>query len=335
MAGSEDDGCLIEHALDMKKALVIIIMGLISCGCEKEKTGGETGELELRFLSDEVLAGNPSSQINSPQGSPDPNTREFFLDTLKASKTFYFILSNSGNNDITDITLSTDHQSFIVSPSSIPLIPGSSGNEIAYRAFSVDVLRGTMMNGIGSAEFLPMGENTCHLSIQGTTGNGASEDSVKFEARVVVFAEFMSVSIVQGGYEYDLNNPDIGLYGAEPFPIDRMNIFLYYTIDPPVAVRNTGNVAIEMSMASFDTGDPIIQTALLQPGDTINFLLPLRESDSLIGGKIRLGSNGTVFDINQLSIGRDGAAYFALAYPHQFWRNNHPPPDRVYGLNRW
>ncbi|MBT7790843.1 MAG: hypothetical protein HN757_18445 [Calditrichaeota bacterium] len=45
---------------------------------------------------------------------------------------------------------------------------------------------------------------------------------------------------------------------------------------------------------------------------------------------IRLDSEGTVFDSNELSIGRDGAGYLALRYPSDFWRSNYPPPDRIY-----
>jgi len=198
------------------------------------------------------------------------------------------------------------------------------------QVFSIDVLHGTKINRIGRSELLNKGENFCDLSISGKTYNGESTITISLNAKIIVYAKIMSISLFQGRFEYDLNNPDRFLFGGGPYSIDEMDIFHYYTINPPVTIKNTGNVNIEMSMASFDTDYPIIQTAVIQPDDTLNLLLPFRDSESGVGGMIRLDSEGTVFDSNELSIGRDGAGYLALRYPSDFWRSNYPPPDRIY-----
>lgn len=314
----------------MRKILCFLIIGLLLHSCEKDESNGISGKFELRFLSNQELSSLISSQIASRQGYSSLDVNEFFLDTIKSSKSFYFIISNYGQSDITDVTMTTDNKNFIVSPESIPLIPGTNENLLFTQVFSIDVLHGTMINGIGSAEFLNKGENFCNLTIKGKTLSGRSVTTVSLEAKIIVYAELMSISLFQRRFDYDLNTPDSRLHGGGSYSIDEMNIFHYFTINPPVTIRNTGNVNIEMTLASFDTGHPIIQTAIIQPDDTLNLLLPFRESETLVGGRIRLDSEGTTFDINKLSIGRDGAAYFALLYPSEFWRANHPPVNRDY-----
>ena len=272
---------------NMKKFFCFLVVGLLLIGCDKDESISIPGKFELQFLSEHEITGPLSSQIASLQGSSSPDVTELFLDTIKSSKTFYFIISNYGHSDITDVSIATDNKSFICSPITIPLIPGSTRNELFMQAFSIDVLHGTKISGIGSVDFLSMGENSCNLTINGKTLDGRSLTTVSLKAKIVVYAELMSISVFQGKFEYDLHTPDRRLHGGDPFHINEMNIFHYYTIDPPVAIRNTGNVNIEMTIASFDTDDPIIQTAVIQPDDTLNLLLPFRDSESGVGGRIK------------------------------------------------
>ena len=168
------------------------------------------------------------------------------------------------------------------------------------------------------------------MSINGKTFNGDSITTVSINAKIIVFAEIMSIDLFQGRYEYDLNSRDVTLHGYGTYPAEPMKIFYYFTINPPVTIHNTGNVNIKMTMMSFDTGHPITQTSIIQPNDTLNLLLPFGDAEHGDGGWIRLDSEGTVFDIDKLSLGRDDAAYFALKYPSAFWFRNHIPPDRSY-----
>jgi hypothetical protein len=314
----------------MRRIFSYFLIGLLLHSCEKDETIGIPGKFELQFISIHESTSPISTQVASLQGSYSQDVNEIFLDTLKSSKSFYFKITNSGQYDITDVTMTTDNENFIVSPTSIPLIPGTFGDELLNQVFSIDVLHGTKINGFGSREFLKEGDNFCNLSIKGKTFDGESTTTISLNAKIKVYAKIMSISIFQGRFEYDLNTPDHFLFGGGPYSIDEMDIFHYYTINPPVTIRNTGNVNLEMTLASFETDHPIIQTAMIRPNDTMNLILPFGESDYIVGGMIRLDSEGTIFDINKLSMGRDGAAYFALVYPSEFWRTNHTSPDRIY-----
>ena len=299
----------------MRKIFSFLIIGLLIHSCEKDETIGIPGKFELQFITIHEATSHNSPKVASLQGSYSQDVNEIFLDTIKSSTSFYFMIKYFGPSDITDLTMTTDNENFLVSPSSIPLIPGTFGDELLNQVYSIDVLHGTRINGIGSAEFLNQGDNICNLSIKGKISNGRSSTTVIMNIKIKVYAEFMSISLFQGRFEYDLNTRDVLLSGFDTYDIDAMKMFYYFTINPPVTIQNTGNVNIKMTLMSFDTGNPITHTAMIQPNDTLNLLLPLRESDSRDGGMIRLDSEGTVFDINKLSLGRDGAAYFALQYP--------------------
>lgn len=308
----------------------LIIAGLLLHGCEKDETNCFPGNLELHFISFHESTSHEYSQIASQQEINCNDGSEYFLDTIKSSRTFYFIIGNNGQSEITDVTVTTDNENFIVAPTHIPLIPGANRDMLLNQVFSLDVLHGTRINGIGSAKFLNKGDNICNLSIKGKASYGRSSTSVSLNVRIKIYAELMSISLFQGRFEYDLNTRDVLMSGFGTYPIDEMKMFYYFTINPPVTIKNTGNVDIKMTLMSFDTGNPITQTAMIQPNDTLNLLLPIRESEYRDGGMIRLDSKGTVFDINKLNLGKDGAAYFALQYPSDFWFANHTPPNRIY-----
>jgi hypothetical protein len=324
----------------MKKVLILMITALLFHNCKKDETiidKDVSGRFELKLtssnkstiVSTNLKSANEIQNINLVNN----DSAVFSLDTIKSSRSFYFVISNSGQSDITDIKMISDNSNFIVTPSTIPLISGtnSKNNLTLNQVFSIDVLHGTMINGIGTACFLNLGNNFCNLNIQGKTFNGDSIITVKLEAKIKIYAEIMAISLHQGEYQYDLSKRDWLLQGCGNYSIDQMIMFNYYTINPPVTIKNIGNVNIEMSLMSFDENYPIIQKATIHPLDTLNLNLPFKESATRgVGGMIRLESKGTIFDINKLSKGRDGAAYFALDYPDEFWRTESPPAQRVY-----
>ena len=249
----------------MRKIISIIITGLLLHSCEKDETIVNPGKFELLLIS---------SQLASLQESFGMDASEIFLDTIKSSKSFYFTISNSGQYEITDVTITTDNENFIVSHSSIPLISGTNSEKVLNQVISIDVLHGAMKHGYGFNEFLNKGDNFCNLSIQGKSFNGDSITTISLHAKIKVYAKIMSISVFQGRFVYDLNIPDRGLIGGGPFSIEEMDIFHYFTINPPVTIKNTGNVSIEMTLASYNTEHSIIQTATIPPDDTLNLLLP-------------------------------------------------------------
>jgi hypothetical protein len=314
----------------MRKILSLFIIGLLIHSCEKDDPIGIPGKFELQFLTIHETTDHNSPMVASFQGSYSQDDNEIHLDTIKSSTSFYFMIKYVGSSDITGLTMTTDNDNFLVSPSSIPLIPGTSSDGLLNQVYSIDVLHGTRINGIGSAEFLDKGDNICNLRVKGEISKGRSNTTVAMNINITVYAEIMSISLIQGKFEYDLNTRDVLLSGFGTYDIDAMKMFYYFTINPPVTIQNTGNVNINMTLMSFDTGNPITHTAMIQPNDSLNLLLPLGGSDGREGGMIRLDSEGTVFDINKLCLGRDGAAYFALKYPSDFWFSNHTPPNRIY-----
>jgi hypothetical protein len=316
----------------MKKLIFFLFITTLFQSCEKDDLYKSKNDISGKFVLKQTssLKSLKKSSYLSIYKSDD--SVFFSLDTIKSSRSFYFLISNSGQSDITDIAMTTDNSNFIVTPKTIPLISGinSKNNPTLNQVFSIDVIHGTMINGIGSARFLNMGYNYCNINIQGKTFNGDTV-IVKLKANIRIFAEIMAISLYQGKYIYDFSNPDWDLVGCGTFNIREMIMFDYYTINPPVTIKNIGNVDIDMTMISFNVNNPIIQTGLIHPLDSLNLSLPYNELDTReVGGMLRLDSKGTIFDVNKLSKGRDGAAYFALNNPDEFWRINKPPAPRTY-----
>jgi len=308
----------------MKKLFYLIIAVALIQGCKKEIGNNSQTNLSGRF-SLSLKSNLKSAKIESNDSA------NFVLDTIKSSRSFYFILSNVGQSDITNITITTDNSDFSVTPSAIQVLPGTNNknSSVLNQAISLDIAHGTRINGVGYTGLLNMGDNYCHINIQGVTSNGITNDTVKLRAIVKVFAKVMAVKVYQGSKEFNFAKPVRKVIGG-PFDINAMNYFYYLSNEPPIVLKNTGNVSINITLANFDANSTILQNVTLQLQDTVVLILSTQPTGYGAGGYIRLNSNGTIFDQQKFSLGNDGNAYFGMVY----WQATNsapvPPNDSIY-----
>jgi hypothetical protein len=293
----------------MRKTFLLFSIIFLLPGCKKESgdigPGSNSGKFSLSYVSN----------LKSTKAFETIDSANFVLDSIKSSRSFYFILSNVGQEDITDVTISTDNSNFNINPLSIRLLPGTKNqtNTALTQVVSLDIVHGTRINGVGYTNLLNMGDNYCNINLQGKTLNGSTDITIKTQARIKVFAKVMAISLYQGKQEYDLTNPDGKVIGS-PFDVDQVNYYNYTSLDPPIFMKNTGNVAINLSLASFNPKNPLIQQSKLLPNDSVALNLSTLILNASSGGEISLDSNGTIFDQKKLNLGKDGNAYFALFY---------------------
>src|SRR5271157_2109620 len=107
----------------MKTIIPFILLVLVVVSCKKSN---------LSDLPVNNVAGKFSfsmlNNLKSAITNQNTDSTSFVLDTLKSSRSFYFILGNSGQNNITNVLITSDNTNFNVTPSSISLLPGSSNS---------------------------------------------------------------------------------------------------------------------------------------------------------------------------------------------------------------
>jgi len=220
------------------------------------------------------------------------NTISFDLGKIKASKTFYFILSNTGDQPITNVTIESNDLQYEVFPKSIDNIsPAKEGGIVPL--LEVGIIHGDRLNGLGFQRLLPMGDNTLILNIKGKTRDTGGEIDVDLVAEASLFAEVMAVEF----YIDDQKQPfrdDVGNYKHSYSP--RSQIF---------KIKNTGNVDIKLQHHVFTKESlmvPVIdEFSILQAGQTVEFPNGLqRLSTTFMLGRVFMDGNGAAVDPNQL-----------------------------------
>ncbi len=304
----------------MRTFINLMILFLFLQGCSKQEEERSPVSIAGNF-SFKLVSGKKSSL----QGSPG-DTLIFNLDTLKSSRSFYFLLNNVGQEDIRNIVISSDNSSFKITPSTIPLLKGSDnkGNSSFTQLISLDIIHGERINGLGFSGLLNMGQNYCNVSVQGVSFDGNNDTTVSLNSSIKVYASVMDIQLYQGKSEYDLSMPNIqGSAGPFANRITIMNFYSYPSLDPPVVMKNTGNVNILLTLTEWESGiTGISRDTVIYPLDSVVLKLPepkIPPTECFI----RLNSEGTVFDQQKLGAGNDGNAYFGM------WYTTVMPPNYV------
>lgn len=276
--------------------LFIIIVALFSC--EKEK------DVEIKpgyFILTELK----SPHLKSAQADPIKN--QFSLGNLKASKEYFFILSNGGESSIFDVQFSSDNPAFKVFPQKINELAGTKTASNLIPLVSLNVIHGTRLNGIGYSNLLPMGDNSATITISGKIiENG---DSVKIESSYSfnVNAQVMDISIFKDDKEIDLTKPDASSssnLGGLGF------VRMYMVSTNKISIQNKGNVDIYLTNYSQDQFGTTTKSEVVPilTGQTIPFILTSEFST------IELESDGTIAPDDRIQLGNNGKGYFGFIY---------------------
>jgi hypothetical protein len=224
----------------------------------------------------------------------------FDLGELRASRSYYFILSNTGDTDITDITLTSSSPAFSVEPSSIDALPPGGGAIIPI--IRISAVHGVAVDGVGLAPLLPPGQTTATISVRGTTTVDGPPD-VQLDVTLRVDAKVMDVELRSGTQIIDLTQPS-GSISTNLGGLGFARAY-FYTPANGAQLTNTGNIDIDVT---YYNGRVVSGHATASPNQTV----PVVFADATTFVAL---ASAAVTDNKRLQLGNDGVAYFALMDP--------------------
>jgi len=271
--------------LSIRPLAIALTLMTGACATEHEQTAGGFALQQLDGLA----------RTSDPSGVTSQT--DFDLGEVMASRDFYFILSNTGTADITDITLTSSSPAFAVEPSAISVLTPGGGAIIPI--VRVSAVHGRAVDGVGLAPLLPKGLNNGMITIRGTTMGTNGAEVVELVAAVTVNARVMDIELWSGTQAIDLTSPQGsistnlgGLGFARSYP---------YTVANGVQLKNVGNIDIALT---FYEDNHVIGQANASPTQTVQVTL----GDTTFVAV----ASGAVTDDKRLQLGNDGVGYFAL-----------------------
>lgn len=237
----------------------------------------------------------------------DSSSTVFTLDTTRTSMQQYFILQNTGDEPITNITIATDNPNFTFSPSRIAVLQPSAGASVL-QVIKLNVVHGKLLDQVGQGAYLTPGPLTVHASINGTTDTGAGAIAVAESLSLSTFAKVARIEV--GVSDSTMRTLDGVTYGQVMSPVLGFPFRSYYLqVDstggnnaPDLMLKNTGNVALTIERRSPSHPYPLLDSIVLQP-------------DSLIltkGNVFRIDAHGTTFAPWQTPVESDGKVLMGL-----------------------
>lgn len=287
--------------------LVFILFTSISCNKNDEDPTSKSGYFSLTEIK--------SPSLKSTQSINDETIKnEFALGDLKASKEFYFLLSNSSDKPIFDINLKTDNSQFNILPESISSLPenNSDDNNSFLSLITLGIVHGKQLNGVGYTNLLPMGKNSAKLTITGKIIEGADTIETESDFSFEIDAKVMDIKLTESGAEIDLLKPAGAITSQKLGEILR-----YYNVkSKTINIANTGNV--DINVATIAHADPAEEGLYINYKKEIllsqNQSTDLEIPDSPAGLIISLNSYGTITDYYRIRLGSDGQGYLMVNY---------------------
>jgi hypothetical protein len=224
------------------------------------------------------------------------NDAAFDLGDLQATCDYFFLLYNTGDETIRNVTFETDSAAFVVKPSSMDSLAPHDGFG-ALPILRISAVHGLGASGIGVDEMMPMGTNSANLTISGTSED---DQETSLVVGLTVEAKIMDISLFNVGQEVDLSSPN----GARSSTAGGLGFISRYINITEPSITNTGNVAINVTYYRDDK--EIIEQQVLEPNASMDINMPVDDSSLVV-----LDSK-TVYDHDKFLLGNDGKAYFFL-----------------------
>lgn len=279
----------------MKNIIYALIILIAVFACKKD-------EVALKKPGYFILTELKSPQLKNAR--IDSVKTQFSLGDIKASKEYYFILSNGGDNPIYDVEFKSDNPAFKVFPEKINELAGAKTVNNLIPLISLNVIHGTQLNGIGYTNLLPMNINSATITISGKIiENG---DSVKIASTYSfkVNAKVMDVGIFAGDQEIDLTKP----FASTSSNLGGLGFIRLYNVSSnKLTFKNTGNVDIHLTTYQQDNSIVIKgQPIPIATGSAIQLVIKQEFST------IELDSDGTITNDTRIQLGNNGKGYFGL-----------------------
>jgi hypothetical protein len=272
----------------------IILFSLLSCKKEDNKDPQpRPGSFVLTELK----------QSNLKSANEDSIKTEFNLGDLLASKEFYFILSNAGDNPIYDVKFVSDNPAFTISPSYISTLYGTNSNSTMIPLISLGVIHGTKLNGIGYTSLLPMNQNSSTITVTGNIEEDGELVEIQSKFKFNVNAKVMNIALYDDNSEINLLKPAFSM-SSNLGGLGFIRGYIFTTTK--MKIKNTGNVTINCTLYPKGKKDA---TYTLKVDSTAQFTL------NQPNYFVELESNGTIADDNRIQLGNNGKGYFSFETP--------------------
>ncbi len=171
-----------------------------------------------------------------------------FLDTVSNTASYYFLLENKGDFDITGIKVTSDNPAFVFSPDSLDVLMSRQKTTLL-PIFKLTVTHGKQPSGIGYTTLLDTGMNVAEITFTGTTQNaGGAHQQVTLQAGLSAYAKLVDLNFYDGARLIDLTHAVGSATGYYPGIHDPTTMPIYNTdqVDS-ITVENMGNVAVGLS----------------------------------------------------------------------------------------
>jgi hypothetical protein len=289
----------------LKYFIPFMVLTFAQSSCNKEEAKRETPGY---FVITE-LKNSESSSLKSTKSTVGSS---FDFGDLKASKEFFFLLTNGGDKPIFNITLSTDDSQFSIRPSKIEKLSGGTliGNAVntgIIPILTLGITHGINLNGVGYDALLPMGVKTSVLTITGKTIDNGDTIEISNSFDISVNAKVMDVELYEGANKINMEDRTTSI----ATPLGGLGFITYYSVydTSMITIKNVGNVDIDLFYG--DITGTIDNYLLLSQADSVSF----KPSDWMTA--IVLDSKGTITRNSKIPMGDDGKGYFCII------KNNH------------
>ena len=265
--------------------LAVLIFLLFSCsivdqGSDETTSAQKPGQFAIQQA-------NGLAKVISKQSDSSVN----IIDSIRSSRSFYYLLKNVGEAPITDIKISSSNTAFDISPKSIEKLISetiTSTDASLVPIIRLDITHGYAINGTGWKGLLKQGINTCTLMITGNTTSHSGKDTiVTLQVDLSVFALIAELTFKADGETLDMSekNECIGVVGEPIFgPC--------FTADS-IIIINTGNVKVivsvpnEIDSTTMDISDSLVlhftpgedKTVGIWPSNTISDIYQFPQND--------------------------------------------------------
>lgn len=269
------------------KYLLIVILFLPFFGCRHNDPGTITEPVIQSSGKFSIQYANGLAKISAVQVS---DTAIFDLGDLRGTKNYYFILENTGQTPITNISITSSDSTIDVSPSSIIRLDPQGSNGII-PIIKVTVNHGTVIeNGVGIKPLQAMGSLVKSLHIEGT-----SDTLVNLTVHLNLFSYLLDFDVLE-------NNTLVPLASFFGYRINE-----YHLVDSIYSIRNTGNIPLTFQrINSLAAQNP--DTIFIPIGETFSDTIHFSFSDHRF---ININPTNTVF--NQVKYHDDDYGSIAIA----------------------
>lgn len=294
-------------------SLFILLLALFSCNVEIEDvTLPKPGNFILTELKSPALKSAPIDSVKT----------HFSLGDIKASKEYFFILSNGGDEPIHDVEFSSDNPAFQIFPEKISELPGKDKSNSMIPLLSLNVVHGMQLNGIGYTDLLPMNLNSATITITGKTTEKGNEVAVSSSFTFSVNARVMDIVLYKDSKEVDLYNPSAFVssnLGGLGF------VRLFNISSGKTTIKNNGNV--DISVVAYEQDPLNYQMVKGTPSPLLKGnSLELTPQNGLT--IFELNSEGTITYDERIQLGNNGKGYFGI-YVTQTTPSNVNPADSL------